>query len=459
MSATAPTRNGYVQLYPCNSGRPSTSALNFRAGQNISNFLIIDADGDREICAYAHVSGGSVIVTVQRQGYIAQSANAAAFGGADYVADGQRRLVSNRSVGAGSTTVVRGLQPLSAPILNVTAVQPQTNGYAVAYGCADGRPYASSSNYVAGDVKAAGMVVHADHNGEVCIYTTSAMRLYVDYFGGFSIDPPYAHRAQQMFFKAHRVLDSRNYSSSPARTSFQIHVPEARGRAVYLTAAIVAPSRSADLYAFPCGGSAGAPDMRIEPGRVNSNALVVLPNSSNRICFSLYPASAKLIVDVSGFLNQHPDYSDPRDPECTHSVGAEEFPRRGQISASMTSDCRGVAQAKIETRLSLRQCEGYSWSRCRAPYLDAARDWLDVNGSNYYVSGGSKRTTRTWTRTCYGTSRCNQAPSWSTAETASLYWASTYVQYYRTRTSQIPEYQRVLVGVARLGDHRYVRWT
>ena len=49
--ASAP---GFLAAYPCAEGRPSTSNLNFVAGEVVANFVVVQPDADGDVCVYAH---------------------------------------------------------------------------------------------------------------------------------------------------------------------------------------------------------------------------------------------------------------------------------------------------------------------------------------------------------------------------------------------------------------------
>ena len=45
---------GFLTAYPCATGRPTTSNLNFVAGDVVANFVIVQPDADGNVCVYAH---------------------------------------------------------------------------------------------------------------------------------------------------------------------------------------------------------------------------------------------------------------------------------------------------------------------------------------------------------------------------------------------------------------------
>ena len=52
--------NGFATVYPCASGRPDTSNINYRAGQTIANAVLAQSDENGDLCVYS--SGDSHIL-------------------------------------------------------------------------------------------------------------------------------------------------------------------------------------------------------------------------------------------------------------------------------------------------------------------------------------------------------------------------------------------------------------
>ena len=54
LTATDALGSGFLAAYPCSEGRPSTSNLNFVAGDVVANFVVVQPDADGAVCVYAH---------------------------------------------------------------------------------------------------------------------------------------------------------------------------------------------------------------------------------------------------------------------------------------------------------------------------------------------------------------------------------------------------------------------
>ena len=64
-----PTAAGYITVWPSGTPRPETSNLNFQAGQNIPNLVIVPVGADGKIQLF-NGSGGTVQLIADVAGYI-----------------------------------------------------------------------------------------------------------------------------------------------------------------------------------------------------------------------------------------------------------------------------------------------------------------------------------------------------------------------------------------------------
>lgn len=63
LTIAGPRTSGFATVYPCASGRPATSNINYGAGRNIANLVIAEPDPDGWLCVYTH-RAAEVIVDV-----------------------------------------------------------------------------------------------------------------------------------------------------------------------------------------------------------------------------------------------------------------------------------------------------------------------------------------------------------------------------------------------------------
>ena len=61
LTGVQPAGAGYLTAYPCLSGVPPTSNLNYRAGDVLANFVVVEPDSNGDVCIYSH-AGAHVVV-------------------------------------------------------------------------------------------------------------------------------------------------------------------------------------------------------------------------------------------------------------------------------------------------------------------------------------------------------------------------------------------------------------
>ncbi|GAA0700166.1 hypothetical protein GCM10010193_63640 [Kitasatospora atroaurantiaca] len=175
VTATGPTADSFVTVYPHGSTMPTVSNLNFTAGQTIPNLVIVPiTDGKVSLFNRA----GSVDLLADITGYYAPD------GASTFTSAGPTRLLDTRSglgapqakVGAGSTLTLQvagkaGLPSsgVTAVVLNVTAVLPSADSFVTVYPDGTTRPNVSNLNFKAGQV-IPNLVVVPVVNGKVAFF-------------------------------------------------------------------------------------------------------------------------------------------------------------------------------------------------------------------------------------------------------------------------------------------------
>lgn len=203
VAAVIPSAKGYLTMYPCYGNDlgevPDTSSLNFTAGVNVANSMVLSPSVWGGICVVASVAT-DVIVDVT--GYFEYG----------YEAEYQPvRLLDTRpshlgeweqdygTLGADVATpfapsvVQRYVFDMTAAqtgvALNITAVNPAARGYVTVFPCASVAtpvPATSSLNFMAGTNVANGMIVQPDATGGVCIVASQTTHLIIDMTGSFA---------------------------------------------------------------------------------------------------------------------------------------------------------------------------------------------------------------------------------------------------------------------------------
>lgn len=161
LTVTRPTEHGYLTAYPDAGTMPGVSNLNFTAGETVANLAVVPVT-DGKVDFY-NGSGGTVQVVADLEGDFGSAADGA---NQSYVPEGPARLIDTRSdFGATGPVPAYGnisFYPLwhqdcstgcprpTGAALNVTATQPQKNGFLTVYPNEQTVPNASNLNFTAG---------------------------------------------------------------------------------------------------------------------------------------------------------------------------------------------------------------------------------------------------------------------------------------------------------------------
>lgn len=314
---------GFITAYGCANGVPrDTTGQITRADLNYngsitttwSNRLIVQADGNGDICFYA-LTPVELIVDV----------NGVSF-------DTGISSFPNRRTDTRLATPERAAGPVRAgttlrmtvdaavggkTVIGQLAVDEVSDiGFVTAYPCAAGLPIDSAGavnradlNYI-GTVAAAWsnrLVVEADANGEICFFTAATAQLVVDING--------VTDAGITAF-ANRRTDTRSGAGRPgigpvaAGATLRIEVPEAEGGRIILGQLAVDDVRAPGFVtAYPCAdgiptnvsGEIDRADLNYS-GRAAptwSNRLIVAADDNGEICL-FSSASAEMIIDING---------------------------------------------------------------------------------------------------------------------------------------------------------------
>lgn len=178
LTVADPVLAGFAVAWTCGSPRPVASVSNFAPGQIVPNVAVVRADANGDIC----LSANTAVHLLWDQ--TAESSSLAA--------ESPVRLIDTREassptqgvpVQSGQTFHIQTGAPGRTVLGNLTAVQSGGAGYLTLYPCDVQRPPTSSLNVVPGLTVANFAAVRADANGEVCVFTTSALHLIWDQVG------------------------------------------------------------------------------------------------------------------------------------------------------------------------------------------------------------------------------------------------------------------------------------
>lgn len=173
LTAVDPRGPGFATVWNCEEPRPGTSNLNFKPGDPTAAYSVTTTDSLGYICIYT--SATTHLIWDQLQG-----------GPAAEIAT-PRRIMDTRSqhgrLAAGETIEIPTGAASGTGIASVTAVLPQTAGQLRTWDCSPEGSEAASSAYGAGDVVATLSFVPLSASGSICVQTSAATDLVVDFHG------------------------------------------------------------------------------------------------------------------------------------------------------------------------------------------------------------------------------------------------------------------------------------
>ena len=310
-----PIDAGFVTVYPCGD-RPSTSSLNFVAGQVVPNAVIAPLSANGDICMFSSVDTHLI---ADINGWFA--------GGSGFTALPPERVFDTRSDEAQGDVAVSKqtygdlkvkitgaagvpASGVDAVSLNVTVVDPVGSGFVTVYPCGE-RPLASSLNYVTDEVTPNAVIAHLSPEGEVCFYSSVAADLVADVNGWFAEGPAF------IALPPVRVFDTRPDAPQGAvGVSQQLYggadvlmvkvtgvggVPESGVGAVALNVTVTQAIGRGFVTVYPCGERPLASSLNYVTSEVAPNAVIVPVSPDGDIC--LYSSvDAHLLADVNGWF-------------------------------------------------------------------------------------------------------------------------------------------------------------
>jgi Cysteine-rich secretory protein family len=308
-----PSTSGHLTVYPCGGSRPVVATLNYGAGRIVANQAIIGLDPNGDICVSAHSNGDLVIdVNGVFRGLASDKATPLT----------PARIMDTRTFHGGAgrfgvgTTVelpVRGFGGVpadaTAVTMNLTAVDPATEGFITAYPCGD-RPFVSSLNTYPLQTRPNLVMVPLSASGSVCLYSTVETDIVIDVNGYFAT----AGSRQFAALQPIRILDTRegdpvlNGNLGGTRLTagqpLRIMIAGQRGipggtRAISANIAVTEATSAGFLVAYPCGPVPVAASVNFVPGEDVANAAQLTLDDGGGICL-WSSTNVHVVVDVNG---------------------------------------------------------------------------------------------------------------------------------------------------------------
>jgi hypothetical protein len=309
VTATGPTADGYLTVYPGGAARHTASNLNFAPGQTIPNMVLVRLGPGNTVTFYN--SGGAVDVIADVLGYYAPGT------GGGFTGVTPARVLDTRigrgaalaKVGAGRTVTltVPGLPAgTTAVALNVTATGPTTGGYLTVYPGGAARPTASNLNFAAGQTIPNMVLVRLGAGNTVTFFNSAgAVNVIADVLGYYA---PGTGGGFTGVTPA-RVLDTRiglgaAQGKVGAGRTVTLTVPglPAGTTAVALNVTATGPTTGGYLTVYP-GGAARptASNLNFAAGQTIPNMVLVRLGPGNTVTFYNYAGTVNVIADLLGY--------------------------------------------------------------------------------------------------------------------------------------------------------------
>ncbi len=323
MTAVNARTAGFATVYPCGQPRPRASNLNFAAGQTIPNLVIAKPGTGGKVCIY---SDTTIDVLADVSGYFPA--------GSDFtpITNPTRILDTRNGIGAPATplTANQTLQlqttgtagvpgNADAVVLNMTAVNARTAGFATVYPCGQPRPRASNLNFAAGQTIPNLVIAKPGTGGKVCIYSDTTIDVLADVSGYFPAGSDFTPITNPT-----RILDTRNGIGAPAtpltaNQTLQLQTTGTAGvpgnaDAVVLNMTAVNARTAGFATVYPCGQPRPrASNLNFAAGQTIPNLVIAKPGTGGKVCI-YSDTTIDVLADVSGYFPAGSDFTPITNP-------------------------------------------------------------------------------------------------------------------------------------------------
>ncbi|WP_369778085.1 hypothetical protein [Streptomyces sp. R33] len=316
VTATDPTTDSFVSVYPDGTTRTSASNLNFTAGQTIPNLVIVPVVNGK---VSFYNNAGSVDLIADIAGYYTTDGT-----GSTYKPITPTRLMDTRSglgvpkakVGQGGTATLQvtgtaGIPAagVTAVVLNVTATDPSDASYVSVYPNGTARTSASNLNVTAGQT-IPNLVIVPVVNGKVSFYNNAgSVDLIADIAGYYTTD---GTGSTYKPITPTRLMDTRSGQGVPKAKVGQggtvtlqatgtAGIPATGVTALVLNVTATEPTTGSYVSVYPNGTTrTSASNLNFTAGQTIPN-LVIVPVVNGKVSFYNNAGSVDLIADIAGY--------------------------------------------------------------------------------------------------------------------------------------------------------------
>lgn len=299
VTATRPTGDGFVTVWPCGTRRPEVSNLNISAGRSAANLVLATPGADGTVCVHGS-TGLDVLVDVV--GWLPT--------GGSYRTTTPQRLVDTRTstpVTPAAPLVVEvagraGVDAIATAVaVNVTVTRPASAGFVTVWPCGMARPEASNVNFVAGQTIPNAVIAPLGEDGALCVYSSTPTDVLVDVTGWFAPDAGFTPLTPRRF------VDTRAGSPLVAEVEFPMAIAGRAGvpgaaSTVAVNVTITRPSAAGFVTVWACGAPRPATStVNFEAGQTVANAVIAPLGDGGRLC-AVSSTRTDFLVDVTGWF-------------------------------------------------------------------------------------------------------------------------------------------------------------
>lgn len=327
VTVTEPSKRGYLTVYPAGQAVPTTSNLNFAAGETVSDLVQVGLGTGGDVAVVTNAASADVVVDVE--GYVAPATSP---GLGLYepltparICDTRGSQPANQCSGetmgpdtartiqvAGIAGVPRGAV---AAALNVTVTNTSASGFLTVYPSGP-TPVASNLNWTAGKTVANLDVVGLSSSGQITVYNDAgSAAVVVDLLGYYT-----AAGASGAQFNALsspvRLCDTRrgqpgNQCTGKALgpdSQLAVQITGLAGipsDATAVAISVTATDTTGDGFfdVFPAGAEPEASSVNWARGQTVPNLVIATLSPTGGITVANHAGSADLLVDVMGWYS------------------------------------------------------------------------------------------------------------------------------------------------------------
>jgi len=327
VTATQPSTDTHLTLFPTGGSVPATSNLNLRAGTTVPNLVEVAVGTDGKVTVRNNSGTTQVIFDVA--GWVDDVHTTTGVEGLFHPLSPARILDTRES--AGGTTIgpdaTLDIQVLgeggvpttgvSAVVLNLTVVNPTAPSFLAAFPAGSTWPGNSSSNFLAGQVVPSRVIVPVGTDGKVSLYNSKGTVDVIADVNGWYSDASDAEDVGAVFTglpSPARVFDSRDGAGTPVGAGGSVTVPVAGHggvpaqagstppTAVVANITITQPTAETFLTGFPAGSNKPlASDLNAKSGVTRANLAVLRLGEDGSVKVFNNSGAAHVIVDVFGY--------------------------------------------------------------------------------------------------------------------------------------------------------------